>query len=220
MLLQAQIKPHFIFNTLESINALAVQNRGKETSKMIQRLGKLLRISFVSNEEIPIAQELEHVRQYLQIQKHRFADAFDYDIEACEGLEHCSILKLILQPLVENSLQHGFETLEEPGRIDIKIEMQRDRVILFVTDNGKGIDAAALQNLEQKRALMQREDEQSEPGSDGTESGGMGLYNVAVRLKTHYGRPYGMILCSGEGEGTTIRIAIPKKELPRAESWE
>src|SRR5690606_10532739 len=109
MLLQAQIKPHFLFNTLESINILAVQNEGRTVSKMVQQLARLLRISIQPKEEISIGEELEHLRHYLDIQKYRFEDVFEFAIDVPEELLAQRILKLTLQPLVENSIQHGFE---------------------------------------------------------------------------------------------------------------
>jgi sensor histidine kinase YesM len=104
MLLQAQIKPHFLFNTLESINVLAIQNQGKKVSQMVYRLENLLRIGMENREEISLKQELEHLKSYLEIQEFRFEDQFQYDIQAPPELLDYYVLKLTLQPFVENSL--------------------------------------------------------------------------------------------------------------------
>ncbi|MGV2788377.1 sensor histidine kinase, partial [Clostridium perfringens] len=107
--LQAQIKPHFLFNTLVSINVLAVQNEGRKVSEMVYRLASILRISIQEKEEITLDEEIKHLQSYLEIQKFRFEELFEYEIDVPKELMHSRILKLTLQPLGENSIQHGFE---------------------------------------------------------------------------------------------------------------
>src|SRR5690606_34091336 len=108
--LVAQINPHFIYNSLEAINSLAVLQGNKDISKMVVALGKLLRISISDYQEmIPLSLELEHVRSYLSIQKYRFEDKFHYEIHLDEKIRSCMTLKLIVQPIVENALYHGIE---------------------------------------------------------------------------------------------------------------
>ncbi|WP_058301246.1 cache domain-containing sensor histidine kinase [Gorillibacterium timonense] len=142
--LEAQIKPHFLFNTLESINVLAVQNEGRKVSQMVLRLASILRISIHGNSIIPLRQEIEHLRSYLEIQRFRFEDLFDYEIEVPEELLDCPVQKLTLQPLVENCIQHGFDGLARKGLIRVTAERAGGRLVLTVEDNGIGMTPGQL----------------------------------------------------------------------------
>ncbi len=210
MLLQAQIKPHFLFNTLESINILAVQNEGRKVSRMVQQLARLLRISIQQKEEISIGEELEHLRHYLDIQKYRFEDVFEFAIDVPDELLRHRILKLTLQPLVENSIQHGFEGIDYLGRIDVTARVEDGNIAFYVGDNGIGITGERMAELTSlgESALQDIYAESPETG----ERRGLGFGNVADRLRIHYGPPYGLMLCSSRGFGTRIRIVIPMKE--------
>ncbi|QMV40568.1 cache domain-containing sensor histidine kinase [Cohnella cholangitidis] len=208
MLLQAQIKPHFLFNALESINILAVQNEGRKVSKMVQRLANIFRISIQQKEEITIEQELEHLMSYLEIQKYRFEDLFDYTIDVPKELLNESILKLTLQPLVENSIQHGFEGIEYMGKIHIRVQEEGRNIAFYVEDNGIGISdrQLALFATRGMTTLQEMYEESPETG----ERRGLGVGNVADRLRIHYGQGYGIILCSAPGHGTVIKCLIPQ----------
>ncbi|PYI53895.1 cache domain-containing sensor histidine kinase [Paenibacillus flagellatus] len=214
MLLQAQIKPHFIFNTLESINALAVQNEGRKVSQLVHRLGTILRISFTAREEIPLRLEIDHLRNYLQIQSYRFENLFDYDIDVPDHLGRFSILKLTLQPLVENSIQHGFDGMERGGRLVVRAEEREDRIVLYVEDNGKGIPHRTLSRFHAKteEPCGEPHRQTAEDGGAAIERIGLGLPNVADRIRIQYGARYGLFVCSEEGKGTIIQITIPKYE--------
>ncbi|MDQ0058830.1 sensor histidine kinase [Paenibacillus harenae] len=207
MLMQAQIKPHFLFNTLESINALAAQNDGKKIMLMVQRLSNLLRTSMHHSEEITISQEIEHVRSYLEIQKYRFEELFAYELNVPEEALDYSMLKLTLQPLVENSIQHGFEGYGDgEGVIRIDVHAELHQIVLFVRDNGVGMSETVLRMLAQGSSPSSKQKNAAELG----ERRGLGLRNVADRLRIHYGPNFGMRICSGEGHGTVIRCVIPK----------
>ncbi|UJF31918.1 cache domain-containing sensor histidine kinase [Paenibacillus hexagrammi] len=209
MLLQAQIKPHFLFNTLESINALAIQNQGRKVSQMVYRLGSLLRISIDGREEIPLRQELEHLKNYLEIQKYRFEDQFHFELDIPQELLDSTILKLTLQPLVENSIQHGFETASYMGFIRIYALDEGQRIGIYVEDNGVGMSG-------EKLAVFQYRLELSTPiqelRSVHEERRGLGIGNVADRIRIKYGKPFGLFLCSREVEGTTVKVVIPKQK--------
>lgn len=208
MLMQAQIKPHFLFNTLESINALAAQNEGGKIMLMVRRLSNLLRTSMHHSEEIGIKQEIEHVRSYLEIQKYRFEDLFAYELDVAEEAFDYTILKLTLQPLVENSIQHGFEGYEDgQGFISITVTVEARGIVLFIRDNGIGMSGDVLRQWTDggSPSSRKRRDE-AEVG----ERRGLGLRNVADRLRIHYGAGYGLTICSAEGFGTTIKCVIPK----------
>jgi len=207
MLLQAQIKPHFLFNALESINILAVQNEGRKVSKMVQRLANIFRISIQQKEEITIEQELEHLMSYLEIQKYRFEELFEYAIDVPKELMDRTVLKLTLQPLVENSIQHGFEGIEYMGRIEIKAAVEGRNIAFYVSDNGIGIPEQQLARFATggMTTLQEMYEESPETG----ERRGLGVGNVADRLRIHYGNGYGLILCSAPGRGTVIKCLIP-----------
>ncbi|WP_028609973.1 cache domain-containing sensor histidine kinase [Paenibacillus harenae] len=207
MLMQAQIKPHFLFNTLESINALAAQNEGGKIMLMVRRLSNLLRASMHHSEEIRLSQEIEHVRSYLDIQKYRFEELFSYELNVQEEALDYTILKLTLQPLVENSIQHGFEGYADgEGVISIDVSTTRHHIVIMVSDNGIGMNAETLRKLAFGWHAPGKQPNEAERG----ERRGLGLRNVADRLRIHYGPAYGLWVCSEEGSGTTIRCVIPK----------
>ncbi|CAM4068758.1 sensor histidine kinase [Paenibacillus alkaliterrae] len=207
MLMQAQIKPHFLFNTLESINALAAQNEGGKIMLMVRRLSNLLRTSMHHSEEIRISQEIEHVRSYLEIQKYRFEELFSYELTVqAEALDY-TILKLTLQPLVENSIQHGFDGYADgEGEISIDVTVEPQQIVIMVRDNGNGMNEDVLSRLATGSNPSSKHKAEAELG----ERRGLGLRNVADRLRIHYGLVYRMMICSQEGSGTVIRCVIPK----------
>ncbi len=207
MLLQAQIKPHFLFNALESINILAVQNEGRKVSKMVQRLANIFRISIQQKEEITIEQELEHLMSYLEIQKYRFEELFEYSIEVPQELMGGTILKLTLQPLVENSIQHGFEGIGYLGKIEIRAALEDRNIAFYIEDNGIGIPEEQLARFA-ARGITTLQEMYAESPETG-ERRGLGIGNVADRLRIHYGGRYGLMLCSAPGYGTTIKCLIP-----------
>jgi two-component system, sensor histidine kinase YesM len=207
-LLQAQIKPHFLFNALESINILAVQNEGRKVSKMVLRLANILRISIQQKEEITIEQELEHLTSYLEIQKYRFEELFEYTIDVPQRLMGNPILKLTLQPLVENSIQHGFEGIDYMGRIHVRAREEGNNIAFYIEDNGIGIDDEQLAQFATS-GLTSLEEIYEETPENG-ERRGLGVGNVADRLRIHYGSGYGLILCSASGQGTVIKCLLPK----------
>ncbi|MEW9109038.1 MAG: sensor histidine kinase [Cytobacillus gottheilii] len=194
--LQQQINPHFLYNTLESINALAASSGQKKISKMTLNLGRLLRISINGSYEVTVQQEISHVVSYLEIQKIRFEHLFHYKVEIDPALQVEPVLKLILQPLVENILAHAFAQ-EENGLIAIRGTKTEKDGCFWIEDNGRGIPPRILEELHQKRA--------------GQAKNGHGIRNVHERLKLYYGEKYGLMVCSSE-QGTIIRISFPIKE--------
>ncbi|GIP25346.1 sensor histidine kinase [Paenibacillus sp. J23TS9] len=211
--LQAQIKPHFLFNTLESINVLAIQNEGVKVSEMVHRLGSILRISIQDKEEIPLDQEIEHLQSYLEIQKFRFDDLFDYEIDIPPELRRRSVLKLTLQPLVENCIQHGFEGIAYTGHIHISCWADQGRIILQVQDNGIGMEPNQLLKFQymktDKEDVADRKDQVRYLYE---ERRGLGVRSVADRIRIHYGEQYGLFICSSHLTGTIIQCVIPDAE--------
>ncbi|AIQ17905.1 histidine kinase [Paenibacillus sp. FSL H7-0357] len=199
--LMAQINPHFIYNSLESINSMAVLAGNRDISKMVISLGRLLRISISQNQElIPLQMEFEHVRHYLDIQKFRFEDKFSYAIDLPDTLRNVMTQKLIVQPIVENALYHAIEQMEEHGVITIGAQETGKDIIIIVKDNGPGFDLATLMSL------WNTEHSNPKKYSDS----GVGLKNVHERLNIRFGNPYGILVCSSPGFGSTICIRIPK----------
>lgn len=188
-------------NMFESINVLAVQNKGRKVSRMIHQLGQILRISMETDEEIPIRQEIEHLKSYLAIQKYRFEDVFDYQIHVPDNLMDHAILKLTLQPLVENVIQHAFSGLNDKGEIVVSGFDTGEQIEFFIRDNGKGFSESVLLRL------------QSENPAEKQNRKGLGIRNVADRLRIRYGNAYGLFICSQAGEGTVIKCVIPKYKL-------
>ncbi|OIJ21275.1 hypothetical protein BKP45_00375 [Anaerobacillus alkalidiazotrophicus] len=191
--LQHQINPHFLYNTLESVNALASLNKTDEVQRMVTNLGKLLRISLKGPYEITFNEELRHVTSYLEIQKIRHSHRFTYENRIDEDVKKLRILKLILQPLVENCIEHGINH-EAFNLISIRAHRQKDRLIVDVEDNGPGFSNESLMNLRNKTAS--------------TNNHGHGVLNVHERLNLYYGIGSGLMICSSES-GTIIRINIP-----------
>ncbi|MDP4096769.1 sensor histidine kinase [Paenibacillus sp. P96] len=207
--LQAQIKPHFLFNTLESINGLAVRGEGRRVSEMVIRLASMLRTSIQEREEITLAEEINHLRSYLEIQQYRFSGLFTYEITIPEELKTCLVLKLTLQPLVENAIQHGFEGMTNGGLLRIAVWEKDGDILLEAADNGSGIPSDVLGSFQY---MIREPDGDSEQGGRWTleERRGLGVRNVADRIRIQYGRHYGIFICSHKGLGTVIRCKIPK----------
>ncbi|WP_248926257.1 cache domain-containing sensor histidine kinase [Paenibacillus hamazuiensis] len=201
--LVAQINPHFIYNSLETINSMAVLQGNKEISRLVISLGKLLRISISETQElVPIATELEHVRHYLFIQTCRFGDKLLYEIDVPERWKRHLTLKLIVQPIVENALYHGIEQMEGQGIIRIRVIEAGDDLVVEVADNGQGIDPDRLERL-----FVEKTD-----GMSKSKHRGVGMRNVHDRLRIRFGGKYGIMVCSAAGEGTIVRIRIPRMD--------
>lgn len=192
--LQAQINPHFLYNTLELIHWMAMKHRAKDISDIVGRLAKFFRLSLSKGKDvISIRDELEHVRTYLDIQSQRFSGKLHYTVEADPEVESYMTVKLILQPLVENAILHGIlESKDKAGHITIRAYRQADDILLEVEDDGTGMSAQALAGI-------------LEP----SESGGYGINNVAEKLKLYYGTEYGLSYESELGDGTIAHVRIP-----------
>lgn len=197
--LQAQINPHFLYNTLDSIYWKSMLKENELVSDMIISLSSLLRIGLSKGKDkIPIASEIEHVRNYLYLQSKVYTNKFSYHIEVKGDISKYGTVKLILQPIVENSLLHGFDSINYTGLISIYIEQVDGKILFRVTDNGKGMDVEAV-----KSSLI---DNKIEPK-------GYALKNVYQRIKLHYGEEFGLYIESKPYEETRIEIIIPAEEV-------
>lgn len=202
-MLASQINPHFLYNTLETIRMKAFTAGDKEVAGAIKLLGKSMRyvLENTGTERSTLAKELEHVDIYLQIQKLRFADRFDWTVEIAKEIDTQEVimLPLILQPVVENSMVHGLEGKAFGGMISIRVYYGcEDMLFIDISDNGEGMDEKSLDIL--------RKDIQTK---DTSRTQSIGLYNINQRLKLLYGEENGLIILSSIGEGTKVRIRIP-----------
>lgn len=200
--LQFQINPHFLYNTLGSINAMASVRGYDEIADMTEKLGDMFRYSInsSSSEFVSLREELEHIQNYIAIENVRFSHHIHMFIECPEQFLNSSVLKFILQPLVENAIKHGF-TSGEDGFIDITVEKESDNelgdsLILRVTDDGKGMDQRTLENY---NAYFKSEQQ-------GLAHAHIGLKNVNARLKLAFGNRYGIELSSEHGTEVIIRL--------------
>jgi len=196
--LQNQINPHFLYNTLESILWLVENGKNDEAGRMVVALARLFRISIsVDSETIPLRDELEHVRNYLLIQNIRYPEAFDYEIEVeDESLLDCMTMKLILQPVVENSIYHGLKNKIDRGRIRIAAKREGAFLALSVADNGYGMRREAIDRLYASFEY-------------GAASESVGLKNINQRIRIFYGGKAEMLIESELDEGTVITIREP-----------
>ena len=215
--MQAQINPHFLYNTLDTIVWQAESGKADEVVRLTRSLSDFFRISLSSGADwIPVPQELKHVSAYLSIQKTRYRDILDYEVDDCEELRNVFMPKLLLQPLVENALYHGIKTKRGGGRIEVHVKVGRGIVTFQVKDNGKGMTK---EELEYAQALLQEENptvrKAMEPGHSG-----FGLRNVDMRIRLFYQKQKGLNIRSDEG-GTEVSFTIPswtREEIDHDES--
>lgn len=197
--LQAKINPHFLYNTLDSVIWMAETGDNHGVVKMVSALARLFRISIAKGHDvITLSEELSHVQNYLDIQSMRYKDKFTYSITIPRELENAPTIKLIVQPIVENSIYHGIKYLQEEGRIEIKAEAVDDGIKIIISDNGVGMKsetAATILNPDQENTA--------------SSGNGIGLRNIDERIKLSYGEKYGLSIWSEPDEGTTVTILIP-----------
>ncbi|UQZ85754.1 Sensor histidine kinase YpdA [Paenibacillus konkukensis] len=195
--LQSQINPHFLYNTLNSVVRMAGSGKSEDVITMITSLSKFFRISLSRGKRIiTVREELEHVRNYLIIQKIRYKNKFEYVIEAEEEALDCRTLKLLLQPLVENAIYHGIEYMVDEGLIRITASLEGGKLLFTVQDDGLGIPPDKLERLLHGSAA-------SEEGS------GVGVRNVHQRIRLAFGEEYGLHIDSKQEEGTVVRVWLP-----------
>ena len=194
--LQSQINPHFLYNTLDSIIWLIETEDSNQAIKMTSVLARFFRQAIgKSNIYVTVWQELEYTRNYLLIQQMRYKDKVAFDIRVDLEVMECAIVKLVLQPLVENALYHGLKYKKEQGNILICGYRQGETVILKVMDDGAGMTQEALSRIFQKKTDQKHN--------------GVGMKNIQDRLKMYYGPGCGLSVESKEGKGTTVTITIP-----------
>jgi len=203
--LQVQINPHFLYNTLSSIHWLALMNQDVKIAEMVGSLSDFLRFSLNNGQEYcTIQQEIMHVRHYVNIQKIRYPDKFEFDVLVEDSLYNQTMLKLLLQPLVENSMLHGILSRDGLGTITIYGERVPGGIRFTVEDDGIGMSPDRLRWLQEQLTEHPQQQEREKAGR-----GSYGLRNVHKRLLLHYGRDSGLEIESTEGAGTRVLFTIP-----------
>ncbi len=200
--LRAQINPHFLYNTLDSIKWLIYSKDDKKASELISSLSTFFRIGLSGgSEEIKIGDEVEHARQYLFIQKMRTGDKMNYVIDMDRDIENMMTPKLILQPIIENAIIHGLNKKDGDGIIKLLIKKTEDSILFEITDNGIGMEPSKVE------CLSRQIDEPA--GECYPKTHGFAVWNVNQRIKLSYGIKYGVAINSKFGVGTKVGITIP-----------
>lgn len=212
--LQSQIKPHFLYNTLDTINWMARKKGALDVAEVVESLSQLFRIGLSKgNDIIPLENEIEHIYSYLKIQKARYKDKLNYSISIDPNLTNISVIKLVLQPIVENAIYHGIKERRGPGHIAIMGEEREGNLVLYVHDDGVGIPKERLVKLNESLSVNFDSLEETEK----MKVIGYGVMNVQARIKLTYGETYGLYIESVEGMGTQVKILLPlNKEESRS----
>jgi len=194
--LQAQINPHFLYNTLDSIVWLAEDGDNQSVVTMVSALARFFRLSISGGHDlITIADELRHAENYLIIQSIRYKDRFDYVFDADETALKCKTVKIILQPILENAIHHGIEKSVDHGHIRIEVRDHGDQILMRVSDNGLGIPPEVLARIFEINP---------------SRSSGIGVKNVHQRIQLYFGKQYGLEITSELEVGTTVDVWLPK----------
>lgn len=193
--LQAQINPHFLYNTLDTIYWMCRMEKAFDSSNLVQALSKLFRLSLNSgNEFTTVRNEIDHLNNYIIIQEKRFEDMIKFKINVSDEVLGCKVVKLILQPLVENAIHHGIEKKGGEGSIEVSIFREENDVIYTIQDDGVGADE------EELNALLEKVEKDNR---------GFGIKNVNDRIKLYFGGTYGIKFSSSYGTGTTVTVRQP-----------
>jgi two-component system sensor histidine kinase YesM len=207
-LLQAQINPHFLYNTLDAIVWSAEAGNQKQVVKMVGSLSEFFRSSLNKGKElVRVREELSHSRSYLEIQQIRYQDILSYDIDVPEELFEYEIPKITVQPIIENALYHGIKNRRGGGKITVTGKDGENEYYITVADDGMGMEEERLSEV--RRELS---------GNGDGEGKIYGLYNVNERIKLFYGEEYGISIESEYGKGTTVIIKLPKKSTEIVEN--
>jgi len=201
--LQAHIKPHFLYNTLDTINWMARKKGADDVAEVVNSLSRLFRIGLSKGKDmIQLNEEIEHIHSYLKIQSARYKNKLNYSIQVDPEIEKASVIKLVLQPIVENAIYHGIKERRGPGNISINAMEQNGNIIIKVLDDGVGIPMERLDLLRENLAADFH-------ATDETKKIGYGVMNVQARIKLTFGDPYGIHVESEVSKGTIVTILLP-----------
>lgn len=202
--LEAQINPHFLYNTLDSINWLAISRGEDEISEMLRNLGIILRYSVnKSNIEVSIAEVADWIDKYISLQQMRFDHAFEFQLTVQEVCKEYRIKKLLIQPFIENALIHGFKGIEEGGmlRVDISLTEEGKHICVIIEDNGNGLDQRQVTKYNDRSAAVEEDQEK------------IGLNNVFSRIEMYYGEKADWNVISIPDIGTIITLRFPANRI-------
>lgn len=202
--LQSQINPHFLHNTLETMNAYAVLNEAEEISEMAEALSNMFRYSVRNFEVVTLKDEINHVKNFLIVQQHRFQETIKVEFEIEEALLHEDIVKLTLQPLIENAIHHGLRKKLSQGLITVHAKVEGALLQIDVIDNGTGISIKRLKEVKTKLSKHSEFDELNR-------TMGIGVTNVHRRIQLIFGIEFGLTISSILEEGTTVTMTLPRK---------
>jgi sensor histidine kinase YesM len=213
--LQAQINPHFLFNTLNAASQLAMMEDSPETEKFLNRLALLMRHNIRKlDQPVPLAEELQNLENYLYIMTIRFGDRIRFEVTREAGVTGLTIPPMTLQPLVENALLHGLKDKESGGVVGVRVlPPEGDRIAIEVSDNGVGMNPEVVQGI-----LDDIEGQEAPLHEDNSGQSGIGLGNVVHRLQLYYGIRDVVRIDSTPGQGTTIVLRLPISEGNHAEN--
>ena len=202
-LIQAQVNPHFLYNTLDTIVWLIEGGMTDDAVEMISSLSIFFRTSLSKgNDIIPLSEEKRHTLSYLEIQQFRYRDILEFELSIPQELDGIQVPKLSIQPLAENALYHGIKNRRGKGKITITGREEADAIVLTVSDNGQGMTPERLHEVQEAIRTGER--------------AGFGLATVAERIALYYGPGYGMTISSKEGEGTTVELRLGKNIQPKS----
>lgn len=198
--LESQFNPHFLFNTLEMLR-YTIKYDTSVANKIIINISSLLRFSIENkSSEVSLQRDLVYTKNYLEIQKYRFGENFDYEIKAEEDLENYYVPKLIIQPVIENAIKHGYTQVEKMI-IYIRVKTVKEKLIISVYNNGKEIEKEILDEIREKLKNKKAEEFKNH----------IGLYNIFRRIQLMYGEKYGLRILSRKNRGTSVRVSLPLK---------
>ncbi|WP_186576031.1 cache domain-containing sensor histidine kinase [Aquibacillus kalidii] len=205
--LQANINPHFLYNTLDTIQWMARKKKANDVAEVVESLAKLFRIGLSKGRDaITLNMEIEHIESYLLIQKTRYRDKLNYQIDIDEGARSLYVLKFILQPIVENAIYHGIKQRRGAGHITVMAREKETKLSIMICDDGVGMTDEQLQEM---RKALSEAVERTENPSENRDKKGYGMLNVQARILLAFGKSYGINIDSYEGEGTQVEIILP-----------
>jgi sensor histidine kinase YesM len=193
------VNPHFLFNTLNCIARIAYFEHSHTTEELIYCLSDLLRYNLKQDDQLhTIGAEIDNIEKYLYIQKVRFKNRLEYDIDVAENIKSYRIPNMLIQPIVENAVIHGITPKRDGGKISIYAEKYKEEIIISIMDNGNGFPKDVLQNIQQSE-----------------NKSGLGFRSTDKRLKRYYGEPYGLKIVKSDYSGSTVTITIPTQPIVR-----
>lgn len=206
--LQAQINPHFLYNTLDCINSLVEFNEKENVQKVVTSLANIMKMSIKGHTFITLEEDISYINQYIFIQKMRFQDKLLFLVEIPEHLYQYYVPKLILQPIVENAIVHGVEEISETGMIGVIGSEDEENIYISIKDNGNGIPKEVIQQLQEMDSKA------------GVSTQHIGIFNIQKKLQILYGPKYGLKISTLKPHGTSVTICIPKSTEPEKEPFD